>query len=161
MEFKLTLSQVGEITSGNGQASILISEMKAPTRKICYLQSAVSIFEVQHSKSLMWIKKMVLMSMGKKIFLDGSWPLLTEKVMHINLLHRCPCCLEVYQLIKKLFRIRLCLIFRQRGMNWPIHLDTKYLYQNISSSKQSSPRWKYLNLLIYNFLQLHCALVSI
>ncbi len=74
--------------------------------------STVSIFEVNlknaSSKSLMWMKKMVLMSMWKQItaekeksfLLGGPWPQFNEKEMLINLLDGCPCCLEVYQLIK-------------------------------------------------------------
>lgn len=42
MGFKMTLIQVRKIVSGNGQASLQISEMKAPPK-----MSAISIFVVK------------------------------------------------------------------------------------------------------------------
>lgn len=36
---------------------------------------------------------------GGKKYLDGPWPAFNEKEMLVNLRDRCPCCLEVYQVI--------------------------------------------------------------
>lgn len=99
MEFKMTLIQVRKITSGNGQASLLISGMKAPRKNVCNIdlwswKRLVKVLDADKENGANErVKK-------NKTFPDGSWPLFNEREILVNLLDGCPCCLEVYQLIR-------------------------------------------------------------
>lgn len=86
-------NEVRKIRPGNGQASLLIREGSANENiDLWSSKRRVELLDVE--------KENGANEHVKKTLLDAAWPLFNEKEMLVNLPDRCPCCLELYQLIR-------------------------------------------------------------